>query len=64
VTIRPAKADGTLDRTRSLGSASVVTGGAYAVRLRDNAAPSTNPGRIFVESNMGGVAGPTTVTNG
>jgi len=64
VTIRPAKADGTIDRTRSLGSASVVTGGAYAVRLRDNAAPSTNPGRIFVESNMGGVAGPTTVTNG
>jgi hypothetical protein len=67
VTIRPANADGTIDRTRSLGSGTVVNGlegGTYAIRLRDNAAPRTNPGRIYVESNMGGVAGPTTVTNG
>ncbi len=69
VTVRPAKADGTIDRTRSLGSALVTaaaapdTGGEYDIRLRNGAAPATNPGRIFVESNGGGVAGPFVVAN-
>ena len=70
VTVRPAKADGTIDRTRSLGTAQVTaaaapaTGGEYDIRLRNGAAPPTNPGRIFVESNGGGVAGPFVVANG
>jgi hypothetical protein len=69
VTIRPAKADGTIDKTKSLGTAAVVNagtpaGGEWELRLRNGAAPATNPGRIFVESSMGGVAGPFTVSNG
>jgi hypothetical protein len=39
-------------------------GGEWDVRLRNGASPATNPGRIFVESSMGGVAGPFTVSNG
>jgi hypothetical protein len=68
VTIRPATAAGAIDRTRSLGTAQIVpaaapaTGGEYDIRLRNAAAPATNPGRIFVESDSGGVAGPFTVT--
>ncbi len=64
VTVRPALANGTIDRTRSLGSAQVVpaaapaTGGTYDIRMRNANAPATNPGRIFVESDSGGVAGP------
>jgi hypothetical protein len=70
VTVRYAKADGTIDRLRApLGTATVINagtpaGGDYELRLRNGAAPATNPGRIFVESNMGGIAGPATVTNG
>jgi hypothetical protein len=70
VTIRPATSAGTIDRTRSLGTAQIVpaaapaTGGEYDIRLRNAAAPATNPGRIFVESDSGGVAGPATVRNG
>jgi hypothetical protein len=69
VTIRPATSAGAIDRTRSLGTAQIVpaaapaTGGEYDIRLRNGAAPATNPGRIFVESDSGGVAGPFTVTN-
>lgn len=36
--------------------------GDYDVRLRDGAAPATNPGRVYVKSSGGGVAGPSTVT--
>jgi hypothetical protein len=70
VTVRPALAAGGIDRSRSLGSATVTAaaapavGGEYDIRLRNGAAPATNPGRIYVESNGGGVAGPFTVANG
>lgn len=37
--------------------------GDYTVRLR-NGQPTSNPGRIFVVSSGGGVAGPFTVSNG
>jgi hypothetical protein len=70
VTVWRSTIDGKIDKSRpALGSASVINagtpaGGDYELRLRNGAAPTTNPGRIFVESNMGGVAGPFTVTNG
>jgi hypothetical protein len=69
VTIYPAGADGKIDRSRSLGQGQVVAAvppaiGEFDLRFRNGAAPATNPGRIFVESDGGGVAGPFTVTNG
>jgi hypothetical protein len=36
--------------------------GDYSLRLRNNAAPPTNPGQITVESSSGGKAGPFTVS--
>lgn len=41
-----------------------VSGGAWELRLRNGAAPAANPGRVFVDSNLGGTAGPFIVTNG
>jgi hypothetical protein len=70
VTVRPATPSGAIDRTRSLGSATVgapvapATVGDYEVRMRNANAPATNPGRIYVESDNGGVAGPAVVSNG
>jgi hypothetical protein len=70
VTVRPATAAGAIDRTKSLGTAQTVpaappaTGGTYDIRLRNANAPATNPGKIFVESDSGGVAGPFVVANG
>jgi hypothetical protein len=40
-----------------------ATGGDYDIRVRNGAAPATNPGTIWVTSNGGGVAGPFTVSN-
>ena len=37
--------------------------GDFSIRLRTNV-PTGNPGRIFVKSSGGGVAGPFTVSNG
>ncbi len=42
----------------------VVTGGAWELRLRNGQAPANNPGTVHVDSNLGGTAGPFTVTNG
>jgi len=42
----------------------LATGGVYDLRFRNGAAPATNPGRIYVISSIGGVAGPFTVANG
>jgi hypothetical protein len=70
VTVRPATSTGAIDRTKSLGSQQVVpavapaTGGTYDIRMRNANAPATNPGKVFVESDSGGVAGPFVVTNG
>ena len=41
-----------------------ATGGAYDIRLRNAAAGTTNPGKIWVTSTGGGVTGPFTVANG
>lgn len=38
--------------------------GDFSIRLRNGAAPTQNPGRIYVKSSNGGVAGPFTVANG
>lgn len=70
VTVRPALASGAIDKTKSLGSAQLIpavapaTGGTYDVRMRNAAAPPTNPLKIYVESDSGGVAGPFVVSNG
>jgi hypothetical protein len=50
-----------------LGQATVVAAappgvGDYSLRLRNNAAPATNPGQIVVESSRNGKAGPFTVS--
>jgi hypothetical protein len=36
----------------------------YDIRLRNGSVPTRNPGRIWVTSDGGGVAGPFTVANG
>lgn len=43
-------------------AAAPATGGAFDIRLRNGAAPATNPGRIFAVSTDGGIAGPFTVS--
>jgi hypothetical protein len=53
-----------IDEARPIGTATAITANAFDIRLRNGAAPATNPGRIFVKSSGGGVAGPFTVTNG
>jgi hypothetical protein len=64
VSVRTGSATGPV-----LGSAAVTaaappaTGGDYDIRLRNGAAPPTNPGQIWVTSNGGGVAGPFAVAN-
>jgi hypothetical protein len=65
VSVRTGSATGPV-----LGSALVTaaappaTGGVYDVRLRNAAAGTSNPGKIWVTSTGGGVAGPFTVANG
>jgi len=68
VQVYRVNADGTRGAAIVGATASVVAAappgiGDYSIRMRNNA-PATNPGRIFVVSNGGGVAGPFTVTNG
>jgi hypothetical protein len=52
-----------------LGQATVTaavapeTGGVYTLRLRNAAAGTTNPGSVWIESTLGGTAGPVTVVN-
>ena len=64
ITVRVGSATG-----RILGQAAVTaavapeTGGVYTLRLRNAAAGTTNPGTVWIESTVGGMAGPLTVTN-
>jgi hypothetical protein len=64
VTIRVGSATG-----RILGQAAVTaavapaTGGVYTLRLRNAAAGTTNPGTVWIESTLGGTAGPWGVAN-
>jgi Chitobiase/beta-hexosaminidase C-terminal domain/Fibronectin type III domain len=61
---------GKIDHEKKYGTQQVVaaaapaTGGDYDFRLRNGAAPASNPGNIYVESDGGGVAGPFAVSNG
>lgn len=54
---------------RVLGQATVTaaaapaTDGVYSLRLRDAAAGTTNPGSVWIESTLGGTAGPVSVIN-
>jgi hypothetical protein len=41
-----------------------ATNGTYDIRVRNAAAPATNPGKIYVVSENGGQAGPFTVAAG
>jgi Fibronectin type III domain/Chitobiase/beta-hexosaminidase C-terminal domain len=64
-----ANADGSIGAAIAGASARVVAAappgiGAFTIRLRDDKTPATNPGRVFVKSSGGGVAGPFTVPNG
>ncbi|WP_461172211.1 fibronectin type III domain-containing protein [Arthrobacter sp. Z1-9] len=62
ITIR--RANGTLvSRVNVAAAVAPATGGTWSLRLRDNAAGTTNPGTLYIESNLGGTAGPVTVTN-
>jgi hypothetical protein len=44
--------------------ATVGANGTYDIRVRNAAAPPVNPGKIYVVSENGGVAGPFTVAQG
>jgi hypothetical protein len=68
--VRNANSTGTAPGTTVLARGQVeppvapATVGSYDIRARNAAAPATNPGKIYVVSENGGVAGPFTVTNG
>jgi hypothetical protein len=68
VTAYRVNADGTRGAAIPGATAAVVAAappgiGDYSIRLRTNV-PTTNPGRIIVVSDRGGVAGPFAVSNG
>ncbi len=45
-------------------AAAPATGGTWTLRVRTGSAATTNPGRIFADSSMGGTAGPVVVALG
>lgn len=53
-----------LGRATVTAAAAPATGGDFSLRVRNAAAPATNPGTIWIESSAGGTAGPFTVVNG
>jgi hypothetical protein len=69
VTVWRVNADGTIGtqigtlQAALTAAAAPATGTTYDWRL-PNGVPTTNPGRIFVKSSNGAVAGPFTVANG
>ncbi len=68
VTVLRVNADGSQGAAIAGASAAVVAAappgiGDFSIRLRTNV-PTGNPGRIFVKSSGGGIAGPFTVANG
>ena len=68
--VRNANAAGTGPGTTVLARGQVeppvapATNGTFDIRARNAAAPPANPGKVFVVSDGGGVAGPFTVANG
>jgi hypothetical protein len=64
VTVRVGGPGGTIIGTAPVTAAAAPeTGGVFTLRLRDGNAPATNPGNIWIESTLGGTAGPITVAN-
>ncbi|MEO5834593.1 MAG: fibronectin type III domain-containing protein [Nakamurella sp.] len=65
VTLRRGSATGPVLATAILAAAvAPATGGTFDIRIRSTGAPfNTNPGPIWIDSNLGGVAGPFTVSN-
>ncbi|MDD7833747.1 fibronectin type III domain-containing protein [Paenarthrobacter sp. AB444] len=64
ISIRVGGPGGTVIGTAPVTAAvAPETGGVFTLRLRDGNAPATNPGTIWVESTLGGTAGPITVVN-
>jgi Chitobiase/beta-hexosaminidase C-terminal domain/Fibronectin type III domain len=43
-------------------AAAPATGAVFEFRLRNGAAPAANPGRVYIDSSVGGTAGPFTVS--
>jgi hypothetical protein len=64
ITIRVGGPEGRiLSRVNVAAAVAPATGGTWSLRLRDNAAGTTNPGSVWIESTVGGTAGPLSVTN-
>ncbi|RJT74312.1 hypothetical protein D6T63_18725 [Arthrobacter cheniae] len=64
ITIRAGGPTGRIIGTAPVTAAAAPeTGGVYTLRLRNAAAGTTNPGPVWIESTVGGTAGPTAVTN-
>ncbi|WP_026531592.1 PKD domain-containing protein [Arthrobacter sp. H41] len=64
ITLHQGSLDGpVLGRATVTAAVAPETGGVFTLRLRDGNAGPRNPGTIWIESSVGGVAGPTTVTN-
>ncbi|APX01915.1 hypothetical protein BWQ92_09500 [Arthrobacter sp. QXT-31] len=64
ITIRQNNATGRILGTAAVTAAAApATGGVWSMRLRNGAAGTSNPGSVWVESTVGGMAGPLTVTN-
>lgn len=52
-----------LGQVNVTAAAAPETGGVYLLRLRNAAAGTTNPGTVWIESTLGGTAGPVAVVN-
>ncbi|MDR6416389.1 fibronectin type III domain-containing protein [Pseudarthrobacter sulfonivorans] len=64
VTIRVGGPAGrVLGQVNVTAAAAPATGGEYFLRLRNAAAGTTNPGTVWIESTVGGTAGPVAVVN-
>ncbi|MHA7207947.1 fibronectin type III domain-containing protein [Arthrobacter sp. MDT1-65] len=64
VTIRVGGPTGrVLGQVNVTAAAAPATGGAYSLRLRNAAAGTTNPGNLWIESTLGGIAGPVATVN-
>ncbi|WP_104179681.1 fibronectin type III domain-containing protein [Arthrobacter sp. B0490] len=64
VTIRVGGPTGrVLGQVNVTAAAAPATGGAYSLRLRNAAAGTVNPGSLWIESTLGGTAGPVATAN-
>lgn len=64
ITVRVGSAAGqVLGQAAVTAAVAPATGGVWTLRLRNTAAGTTNPGTVWVESTLGGTAGPKAVAN-